>query len=94
MNDVALAAIKRMRFVRNGPPGNDARDTLDQGIAALESQQSRIADLTGALENCRLYAAGSHKAYWACAILRFCSAGGITGSPLRDNAAPKTGGTK
>lgn len=40
-----------------------------------------------ALENCRLYAARHRREEWAEVILRFCRAGGATGSPLR--AAPE-----
>lgn len=36
-----------------------------------------------ALENCRLFAARHRKEEWAKTILKFCSEGGATGSPLR-----------
>jgi hypothetical protein len=61
-----------------------ADKTIRDQATRIGTLEQRIRELTGALENCRLYAAGSRKAYWACAILRFCSDAGVTGSPLRD----------
>jgi hypothetical protein len=38
-----------------------------------------------ALENCRLFATRHRKEEWAKTILKFCSEGGATGSPLRED---------
>jgi hypothetical protein len=48
-------------------------------------QAARLA--LDALENCRLYAARHRDQGWAEAILRFCAAGGHTGSPFRAEQA-------
>jgi len=39
---------------------------------------------SGALENCRLFAARHRDEAWAKTILRLCAQGGAAGSPLRD----------
>lgn len=56
---------------------------LQFGVEALTDANAKIAALTAALENCRLYAAKRPKEEWARHILGFCAQAGVTGSPLR-----------
>lgn len=67
--------------------GEDYDEVLrDYGLAHVDERAALAAPQTEqqrALENCRLFAARHRKEYWAQTILRFCAAGGVTGSPLR-----------
>jgi hypothetical protein len=56
-----------------------ARRMAEQAVAEATKEHNAEA----ALENCRLLAARHRHEDWARGILRFCTEGGATGSPLR-----------
>ena len=47
--------------------------------------ESAVTAAHSAVENCRLYAARNRNEEWATHILRFCTASGVVGSPLRES---------
>lgn len=63
-------------FVRHG-------DETENLVLKLRALAKRAAALQIALDNCRVFAARNRKEDWAKTVLRFCTEGGSTASPLR-----------